>query len=101
MEGYNVRISPAAQNDLTDITCHLGAVTPEDILKAFDQFMEKIGVLATTPEFCPLARDAQLRLRGYRLLPIEDYIAFYVINGKNVEIRRILYARRQYDRLVW
>jgi len=101
MEEYNVKISPAAQNDLIDISEHLSTLVPEEAAEYNKLFMEKMGMLQKTPECCPLARDAQLRLRGYRMLPIEKYIVFYVINGRIVEIRRILYARRQYERLVW
>ena len=99
MEEYKVKISPAAQNDFFDIIEHLESLSPEDATRYFDLFMEKSGMLAKTPESCPLARDTQLRLRGYRMLSIENYIVFYVVNNKSVEIRRILYARRQYERL--
>jgi len=99
MEEYSVKVSPAAQNDFLDIVEHLDTLSPEAATQYFELFMEKTGMLATTPESSPLARDTQLRLRGYRMLPIENYIIFYVINGKTVELRRILYARRQYERL--
>jgi len=99
MEEYNVIISPAAQNDFLDIVEHLDTLTPEAAERYYELFMEKTGMLATTPETCPLARDTQLRLRGYRMLPIENYIVFYVISSRSVELRRILYARRQYERL--
>jgi len=101
MEEYNVRISPAAQNDFLDIADHLASLSPEEAARYYESFMEKMGMLAKAPESCPLARDAQLRLRGYRMLPIENHIVFYVINGKTVELRRFLYSRRQYERLVW
>jgi len=99
MDEYNVTISPAAQNDLHDVIEHLETLSPESAASYFDLFMDKTVSLSTTPESCPLARDTQLRLRGYRLLPIENYIVFYVVSGNTVEIRRILYARRQYERL--
>ena len=94
-----MKVFPAAQNDFLDIVEHLETLSPEAAAQYFELFMEKTGTLAKTPERCPLARDTQLRLRGYRMLPIENYIIFYVINGKTVELRRILYARRQYERL--
>jgi len=100
MEEYNVVISPAAQNDLLDIVEHLSTLEHDEATKYYELFMDKVGSLKTTPEICPLARDTQLRLRGYRMLPIDNYIVFYVINGNLVELRRILYARRQYERLV-
>jgi len=99
MEEYNVKISPEAQNDFLEIVEHLENLPPEAAVQYFDLFMERTGMLTTTPECCPLARDTQLRLRGYRALPIENYIVFYVIIGKTVELRRILYAKRQYERL--
>ena len=99
MEEFSVRISPAAQNDFFDLVEHLESLSPSAAVEYYELFMEKVGGLRNTPESCPLARDTQLRLRGYRMLPIENYIVFYVINGKSVELRRILYARRQYERL--
>jgi len=99
MEEYKVTVSPAAQNDFLDIVEHLETLSPEAAVQYYELFMEKTRMLAKTPESCPLARDTQLRLRGYRMLPIENYIVFYVIIGRNVELRRILYARRQYERL--
>jgi len=99
MEEYKVLISPAAQNDFQDVIEHLETLSPESAISYFDLFVEQTKVLASTPEICPLARDPQLRLRGYRLLTIENYIVFYVITGSNVELRRILYARRQYEKL--
>jgi len=101
MEEYNVRISPAAQNDFLGIADHLNTLAPEEAASYYESYTEKIGMLAKAPDSCPLARDAQLRLRGYRMLPVENHIVFYVINGKTVELRRMLYARRQYERLVW
>ena len=100
MEEYNVIISPAAQNDFLDIEDFLNTLTPEKAVEYYDLFMDTMRVLATTPDIHPLARDTQLRLRGYRMLPVENYIVFYVITGKTVELRRILYARRQYERLL-
>jgi len=99
MDEYNVIISPAAQNDFFDIMEHLDSLSHDTAMQYFELFLEKTSMLSTSPESCPLARDTQLRLRGYRMLPIENYIVFYVVNGASVEIRRILYARRQYERL--
>ena len=99
MGEYSVILSPAAQNDFHDVVEHMDTLPPDIAAQSFELFMEMAVLLETAPESSPLARDAQLRLRGYRLLPIDSYIVFYVISGNVVEIRRILYARRQYERL--
>ena len=100
MEQYKVKIFPSAQNDLQDIVDYLNTLSPDAAIRYYDLIIEKVGTLTTMPERCPLAKDTQLRLRGYRTLFVENYIVFYVITGKTVEIRRILYAKRQYEGLL-
>ncbi|MCL2164111.1 MAG: type II toxin-antitoxin system RelE/ParE family toxin [Oscillospiraceae bacterium] len=99
MEQYNVKVFPKAQNDLQDIVDYLNTLSHDAAIRYFDLIIEKVGTLTTMPERCPLVKDTQLRLRGYRTLLVKNYIVFYVINGKTVEIRRILYARRQYQEM--
>ena len=100
MEQYDVKIFPTAQNDLREIVDYLNKLSPEAAIRYYDLIIEQAGTLSTMPERCPLAKDTQLRLRGYRMLLVKNYIVFYVISGKTVEIRRILYARRQYEKLL-
>ena len=100
MEEYNVKISSAGKNDLMEITEFLDTLSPEEAEQYYDSILEKTRVLAKAPESCSFTRDSQLRLRGYRVHPVDNYIFFFVLNGKNVEIRRILYARRQFDRVL-
>ena len=100
MEQYNVEIFPAAQNDLTHIVDYLNTLSATAAARQYDFIVEKIGSLQTMPERCAPAKGTQLRLRGYRLLMIENYIVFFVIKERTVEIRRILYAKRQYKDLL-
>ena len=101
MEEYNIIISPSAQNDFLAIMDRIGAQSDKEATRYYELFMEKACALSAKPESCPLARDSQLRLRGYRMLPVEKYIVFYVINNRNrVELRRILFLRRQYAQLL-
>ena len=100
MDKYNVKISSTAQNDFMEISERFDALPPEEAAICYDSIIETTRMLSSTPDICPYARDSQLRLRGYRMLSAENYIFFFVIIGKTVEIRRILYARGQYERLV-
>jgi plasmid stabilization system protein ParE len=36
----------------------------------------------------------------YRLLVVEDYFVFYVVHDNDVEIRRVIYGRRSYEKLL-
>jgi len=100
MEQYNVKIFPTAQSDLKDIVDYLNTLSPKTAVEYYDLIIEKVGTLQTLPERCAPARDTQLRLRGYRLLHVKNYIVFFVVNQNTVEVRRILYAKRQYEELL-
>ena len=100
MEQYNIKIFPTAQDDLKNIVDYLNTLSSKAAIQYYDLLIEKVGTLKTFPERCALARDTQLRLRGYRLLHVNSYVVFFVINGNTVEIRRILYSKRQYEQLL-
>lgn len=100
MERYEVKILPKAQEDLTEIVEYINTLSAKAALRYYDLLTEKISSLSDLPERCPLARDTQLRLRGYRVLVVEKYLVFYVINGNTVQIRRIIYGKRQYEHLL-
>lgn len=96
MHNFDVRIIPAAQHDSLNITGHLRALETEEAVSCYERLMEAVSVLKTSPQSCPIARDAQLRYRGYRTLAVNDFVFFFVINGDTVEIRRIIQSKRQY-----
>jgi len=99
MDKYDVLISPVAQSDLLGIFEYLATLVPEEAAQYYERFMKECETLRTAPKNCPLSKDSQLRLRGYRVLATKDYLFFFIINGSYVGIRRILHAKRQYDRL--
>lgn len=94
---YNVKVYETAKADLRDIVEYLNTLSPQSAIKYYDLLVEKIKSLEDMPERCQLVKDTQLRLRGYRALYVDNYIVFYVINSDVVQIRRILYAKRQYE----
>lgn len=97
MEEYKLRILPPAQIDILDIVEHLNTLSSEAAAHNYDQLIGQIFGLASAPERYPLARDTQLRLRGYRALVHNGYIVLFVIKPETVEIRRVLYTKRQYE----
>ena len=101
MEQYDVKIFPAAKRDLIEVVDYLNTLSPDAAIRYYDLIIAEAATLTTMPARYPLAKDAKLRLRGYRLLPVKNYIIFYRIKGKVVEIRRILYAKRHYENMLF
>jgi toxin ParE1/3/4 len=100
MGRYKVRILPAAQEDMAEIVDYLNTLSPQSALRYYDMLVEKIESLSNMPERCAMARDAQLHLRGYRFMVVGNYLVFFLIVGETVQVRRILYGRRQYESLL-
>lgn len=100
MEQYEVRIFPSAQQDLLDVIDYLNTLSKEAALNYYDRLTREISSLRIMPERCPRPRDLALAAKGYRYLAVGNYLVFYVVVGNIVQIRRILYARRDYKHLL-
>lgn len=100
MEAYKIIIYPAAKQDLLDIVDYLNTLSPEAALRYYDLLTEQIASLSHMPERCPHPKDLALTAKGYRYLIVEKYLVFYVVTGNTVQIRRILYGRRDYKALL-
>jgi len=97
MEEYNIKIFPLAKQDLLDIIDYLNTLSPQAAIRNYDSIIEKIGSLKVMPNRCPMIKLPQLRQRGYRVLIVDNYSVFFIVNENTVEVRRILYGRRKYE----
>lgn len=100
METYKIRIFPTAKQDMEDIVSYLNTLSPDAALRYYDLLVDEIASLARMPERCPRPKDLALAAKGYRYLIVKNYLVFYVVAGDTVQIRRILYARRNYRSLL-
>ena len=100
METYKVKIYPAAKQDLLELVEYLNTLSPDAALRIYDRITEEIQSLFRMPERCPRPRDLALAAKGYRYLIVEKYLVFYVVERDTVQIRRILYGRRDYQSLL-
>ena len=100
MEQYEIRIFPTAKQDLLDVIDYLNTLSRDSALRCYDRLVSEIASLSTMPERCPRPRDLALAAKGYRYLVVGNYLVFYVVAGNTVQIRRILYARRDYKKLL-
>lgn len=100
MEAYKIKIYPAAKQDMLDIIDYLNTLSPDAALRYYDLLTEEIASLSSMPERCPHPKDLALSAKGYRYLIVKNYLVFYVVAGDTVQIRRILYGRRDYASLL-
>ncbi len=97
MEKYNIKIFPQAKQDLLDIIEYVNTLSPQAAIRQYDSIVEKIGSVSVMPDRCPMLKLPQLRQRGYRILVVNNYSVFFIVNENKVEVRRILYGHRKYE----
>lgn len=96
METYKIKTFPTAKQDLEGVIGYLNTLSPDAALRDYDLLVEEIASLSKMPERCPRPKDLALAAKGYRYLIVKNYLVFYAVIGDTVQIRRILYARRDY-----
>ena len=96
MGTYKIKIFPTAKQDLEGVIGYLNTLSPDAALRDYDLLVEEIASLSKMPERRPRPKDLALAAKGYRYLIVKSYLVFYAVVGDTVQIRRILYARRDY-----
>jgi len=104
MVKYKIDLTTCAESDLRDIVHYVQAQlqAPLTAQSMLDVFEEALASLKEMPERCPLVRDERLAAMGYCKLLVKNYVVFYIVDQKNkvVVVERILYARRDWLRLL-
>lgn len=95
-KAYKVLVFPSAQKDLTEIKTYYTNVLKTQSNAIFEKFLEQIKLLKEFPTVYPVHSDPFLRLIQYRVFSIDNYLVFYVIKNDEVQIHRVIFAKRNY-----
>jgi toxin ParE1/3/4 len=96
---YSVLIYPKAENDILETKTYFEEILKTSPKPLFEKFLIQIDQLEENPFIFPLLKDIYLNQLGYRMIPIDNFLVFYVIVGKEVQIHRFIYGRRNYNLL--
>jgi addiction module RelE/StbE family toxin len=97
---YEVVVTPSAQKDLNEIKSYFTNILKTSSNSVFEKFLEQVKILKTLPFTYSVHQDPLLKLIGYRVIPIDNYLTFYVVKGNMVQIHRVLYAKRNFLQLL-
>ena len=97
---FKLEYAPIAYEDLDEIFAYI-ATELQEPNAAMNLINEMEAAILKIPEFpykWPIARDAILANKGYRMLPVENFAVFYFVDSEKeiVSIRRILYGKRNF-----
>ena len=93
---YKIRFMPLAIQDISEITDYIADVlgAPQAAYDLLTKIDEAVEPLEQFPFAFPAYKDAAFAKLGYRIRPVDNYLLFYVVAGNAVEIRRVIYAKR-------
>jgi len=101
---YKVILETTAVLDLRGILDYIIDVLkqPKTAERIFLSIEKQVMTLTHMPARHNIVTDEPYASFGVRRMPVESYIAFYVIDEKKHEVRvlRILYNRREWRRLL-
>ena len=99
----NLHLSEEAQNDLIEIKTYIEEelLNPSAALATVSRITKSLCMLQTYAEIGTPLSSIMDRESDYRFIISGNYISFYRAYGSEVYIDRILYARRDYMRILF
>ncbi|HHY08390.1 MAG TPA: type II toxin-antitoxin system RelE/ParE family toxin [Corynebacteriales bacterium] len=101
---YGLKLTPKANDDLDEIYSYItGELDAEKAaMRLFEKIETSIMRLRDFPFSCNHVNDEFLKMKGYRKLIVDNYIAFYVVDEeqRQVVVMRVLYGRRKYENIL-
>jgi plasmid stabilization system protein ParE len=104
MEPYEVIMAAHAIEDLRGIAHYIAVekTAPRAADKLMGEITAQVHELKTMPERYPLVIPKKLRKFGFRKFMVGNYLIFYTVTEApdQVIIRRVLYARRNWKKVL-
>jgi len=101
---YSVRILTPAQKEMKEIYRYISEElqNPSAAVNRISLIDKKIQSLKKNPARFQLVPDSYLASKGFRMVVVKNHLIFYIIREEQriVSIMRILYARRDWARIL-
>jgi toxin ParE1/3/4 len=99
---YKLKYLPLALKDLHEITNYITDIlmAPKAAMDLIDTLDNTISRLKKFPYSCKIYQTEEPLETEYRMLSVKNYLVFYQVEGKTVEIHRIINARMDYDKFM-
>ncbi len=89
-----------ANHNFLDLLEYLTNTDSQNTYKIFNSISTAIDSLKEFPYIGVFPKETELEQKGYRILIVEKYLIFYVVNSDIIEIRYLIHGSRAYWQLV-
>ena len=97
---YHIDITKPAENDIYEAAKYIAEqlLNPSAADRLIDDIERTVNSLSIMPDRYALVKDDVLARLGFRFIPVNNYLIFYIIREemKTVTIQRFLYGRRDW-----
>lgn len=93
---YTVCLLRIAEDDLSEIISYIAADRPSAAESLATRIEKKLRLLTRNPHLGHIPNEEELARVEYRYMVIENYLAFYTIEGQTIYVHRILHGARDY-----
>ncbi len=97
---YNVLLYPNAEADIAETIDYIENHLKASANNILDKILCSIDLLSDNPFIYPLLKDPYLNSLEYRMIPIDNYLLFFIVIDKEVKIHRFIYGKRNYNLLL-
>ncbi|MDD4096943.1 MAG: type II toxin-antitoxin system RelE/ParE family toxin [Oscillospiraceae bacterium] len=101
---YKIVFLPIAEEDLTGIVLYIShqLQNPSGAMNVFNRIRDAIIARSKAPESFQKYESTKDRVDTYYRINVgRSFSVFYVVKGNTMEVRRILYAARNFDSLLF
>jgi len=99
---YKPRYLPVALADLDSIVDYIADTlhAPQAAINFIDAVETGVNRLLSNPYICRVYQPIKPVDDEYRILEVKNYYVFYVVIGNIVEIRRVIYSKRDLSKII-
>ncbi|ORX24451.1 plasmid stabilization protein [Thermoanaerobacterium sp. PSU-2] len=99
---HDIRYLPLASRDLSNIVSYVAdeLKAPNAAMDLINELDTSISRLAQFPYSCRVYQPEKSLKNEYRILPVKNYLVFYVVKEDVVEIHRVIYAKMNLTKII-
>ena len=96
---FQLKIYPLARLDMEQIFNYIAVelCNPTAAIGQINDFEKAFDNICSFPESCPFINNEYVKDKSLRKLVVNNYIAFYRIRDKEIQVVRVLYGMRNYE----
>ena len=99
---YNIKYLPTFIYQLNNILYHLTYVLKnKNAAERFrEEVIEKIEKRSESPTLFEIFKNSKIEKTNWYRIYVKNYTIFYVVKNDVMEVRRIYYSRRSFEKLI-